>query len=280
MDASASADADGSIASYDWTFGDTSTGTGVTTSRTYAAGGTYAIKLTVTDNKGATGVQTKSVTVSTAQNQKPTAAFSSSVNNLALSFDGSGSTDTDGTIAGYAWTFGDGSTGTGKTVSHSYAGTGWFSVKLTITDNDGATDSITKQVKAGEPILAADGYARTTTSSWGSADTGGAWSLSGSTSRMSTDGSVGRIKLEAPGVGTTASLNSVSSTNVNVVSDISVDKLGSGSGIYATQSLRKQTAGSYGMTLVLKAGGALTLESSPHGERDRDVASERLWSVV
>ncbi len=50
------------------------------------------------------------------------------------------------------------------------------------------------------------------------------------TSRMSTDGSVGKIKLEAPATGTTALLNSVSSTDFNVVSDISVDKLGHGDG--------------------------------------------------
>ena len=258
VDASASTDSDGTIASYAWDFGDTSTDTGVTASRTYAAGGTYPIKLTVTDNR-VRRTQTKSVTVSAPQNQKPTAAFSSSVNNLALSFDASGSTDTDGTIASYQWTFGDGSTGTGATASHTYAGTGWFSVKLTITDNDGATDTITKQVKAGEPILAADGFARTATNSWGSADTGGAWSLSGSSTRMSVDGSVGRIRLEAPAVGTTASLNSVSSTNTNVVSDISFDKLGSGSGVYATQSLRKQTAGSYGFKLISTSDGKVSV---------------------
>ena len=57
VDATDSDDPDGTIESYDWDFGDTTSGTGVTTSRTYTAGGTYTIELTVTDNAGATDVE-------------------------------------------------------------------------------------------------------------------------------------------------------------------------------------------------------------------------------
>ena len=62
-------------------------------------------------------------------------------------FDGSGSTDADGTIAGYAWNFGDGSAhGTGATPSHTYAAAGTYTVTLTVTDDDGATDTVSHDV--------------------------------------------------------------------------------------------------------------------------------------
>jgi len=57
----------------------------------------------------------------------------------AISFDGSASYDSDGSIVSYQWDFGDGKTGSGKTVSHSYEKSGRYTVKLTVTDDDGAT---------------------------------------------------------------------------------------------------------------------------------------------
>ncbi|MDQ8168971.1 MAG: S8 family serine peptidase [Gemmatimonadota bacterium] len=57
----ASADTDGTIASYSWAFGDGTTATGANPTKTYGAGGTYSATLTVTDNVGATGTQTRSV---------------------------------------------------------------------------------------------------------------------------------------------------------------------------------------------------------------------------
>lgn len=53
-------------------------------------------------------------------------------------FDGSGSSDPDGTIASYAWDFGDGSTGSGAQVEHTYQSSGTFQATLTVTDNEGA----------------------------------------------------------------------------------------------------------------------------------------------
>lgn len=63
VDASASTDRDGSIASYAWNFGDCGSGSGVTASHTYTIAGTYTVTLTVTDNKGAKSNSTKQVTV-------------------------------------------------------------------------------------------------------------------------------------------------------------------------------------------------------------------------
>jgi serine protease len=63
FDGSGSGDSDGSITSYAWNFGDGTTDSGVTASRTYAAGGTYNVTLTVTDDDNATGSTSQSVTV-------------------------------------------------------------------------------------------------------------------------------------------------------------------------------------------------------------------------
>ena len=150
VDAAGSSDSDGTISSYAWTFGDGETGTGATASHTYAAGGTYDVKLTVTDDDGATTNLTKQVTVS-PPNVGPSAAFTSAGTELKISFDGSGSTDSDGTVASYAWDFGDDETGTGAEVEHTYATPGTYEVTLTVTDNDGATDTETKQVVANPP---------------------------------------------------------------------------------------------------------------------------------
>jgi PKD repeat protein len=61
----------------------------------------------------------------------------------SITFDGSGSTDLDGSIFSYDWTFGDGTTAEGVTVTHSYTAVGNYTVKLIVTDNGGSKDSDT-----------------------------------------------------------------------------------------------------------------------------------------
>ena len=81
-------------------------------------------------------------------NQSPTAVFTSQCTFLACSFNGSTSSDPDGTIASYAWTFGDSTQGSGATPQHTYAGQGTYTVTLTVTDNQGATNSVSHDVTA------------------------------------------------------------------------------------------------------------------------------------
>ncbi|TWD84439.1 PKD domain-containing protein [Kribbella amoyensis] len=87
-------------------------------------------------------------TVSTS-NQPPVAAFTSSCTNLTCTFDGSASSDAEGPIATYSWTFGDGGTGSGVRPSHTYSTAGTRNVTLTVTDGAGATGQVTHQVTAG-----------------------------------------------------------------------------------------------------------------------------------
>ncbi len=79
-------------------------------------------------------------------NQPPVASFTSSASGLVLSVNGSGSSDPDGSIASYAWTFGDGGTATGATASRTYAAAGTYTVTLTVTDNKGASSSKSQSV--------------------------------------------------------------------------------------------------------------------------------------
>jgi subtilisin family serine protease len=87
-------------------------------------------------------------------NQAPTASFTASCTGLTCSFNGSASTDTDGTIASYAWTFGNGASGSGATATQTYGQGGTYTVTLTVTDDAGATGTSTKQVTASAPATA------------------------------------------------------------------------------------------------------------------------------
>jgi len=93
-------------------------------------------------------------------NQPPTANFSFSCNALSCNFSNT-STDTDGSIASSAWTFGDGGSSSSSNPGHNYAAAGTYAVMLAVTDDDGASANISKNVTvaaAGAISLAATGY--------------------------------------------------------------------------------------------------------------------------
>lgn len=89
-------------------------------------------------------------------NQLPTADFTYSPIKPNVSqevyFDASASYDPDGTIASYLWDFGDSTTATGITTTHSYSAVGNYSVTLTVADNLGDISSITKIIEVISPI--------------------------------------------------------------------------------------------------------------------------------
>jgi alpha-tubulin suppressor-like RCC1 family protein len=83
-------------------------------------------------------------------NQAPTARITGSCTDLACPLSGSTSSDADGTIAGYAWDFGDGAKTTGPSPGHTYTAAGTYTVTLTVTDDDGATGTTSRQVTVSE----------------------------------------------------------------------------------------------------------------------------------
>jgi PKD repeat protein len=159
-----SSDSDGTIAHYQWKVDgvdQSNDNPNLTTS--FSPAGTYTITLKVTDNDGAVStVASHSITV----NDPPTAAFTSSpahpIPGQSVSFNAGGSSDPeDGTNLHYEWDFNGngfnndpGETDT-ATPSHSFSSAGTKSVSLRVTDQDGATDTISHDVNVNAPPTAA-----------------------------------------------------------------------------------------------------------------------------
>jgi PKD repeat protein len=143
---SGSSDSDGSVASYSWNFGDGSSGSGEFPNHPYASGGTYNYSLTVTDNDGVSSTPVQGTVTATLPDVPPVAAGSGSCSNLVCGFNGSGSSDVDGSVASYSWDFGDGSSGAGEFPSHTYSSPGTYTYSLTVTDDQGLTSLPTQGI--------------------------------------------------------------------------------------------------------------------------------------
>jgi PKD repeat protein len=143
FDGSGSTDADGSIVAWAWNFGDGNSGTGSSPTHTYQSAGTFTVTLTVTDDGGATNAASTTATITSAPIPPGANAggpYSGVVGSM-IGFDGTASSDADGTIVSYTWNFGDGGVASGPSPTHSYSVDGNFVVTLTVTDNDGLTGS-------------------------------------------------------------------------------------------------------------------------------------------
>lgn len=148
FNSSASSPANGT---FNWSFGDGTTGVGNSPTHRYAQAGSYTITLRVTNENGQAATTTRTITVS-ATSGDVTASFTFSPTtagvNQEVFFNASASLPTNGT---YAWNFGDGTAaGSGVTPTHRYAQAGTYTVTLTVTNSNGqsATSSRTITVSA------------------------------------------------------------------------------------------------------------------------------------
>ncbi|WP_354178700.1 PKD domain-containing protein [Arthrobacter sp. UYP6] len=248
----------GAGAIYAWDFGDGTTGTGIKPTHLYGLDGDYTVQLTVTSSDGSTASVNQQIRVT---NAAPAAVFTSSATGLIVAFDASGSTDVEADPAGYSWSFGDGTSGTGETIGHAYPRAGTYNVSLTVTDTDGATGIRTSQVTvspAAPAAYAQDVFGRSSASGWQSADLGGAYSYAGAAANFSVVDGMGRQRLASATLGVTAYLSAVTAVDTEVQVDMGLDKAATGGGTYQSVYARELPGkGSYSAKVRYMANGTV-----------------------
>jgi PKD repeat protein len=211
-----------------------------------------------------TGFRVMAVGADEPENAAPTAAFTATAAGLQVSVDGSASADPDGSVASYAWTFGDGTTGTGATAAHEYAAAGTYRVTLTVTDDTGATGETTQQVEvtapAEVPVLAGDAFGRTVSGGLGTADVGGAWTASAGGSRLSVTPGAAELALPGKGNNTGAYLGEVSETGADIRTSFRLSSMPTGGGTYLyVVGRRVDAANEYRVNVKVAADGRVSL---------------------
>ena len=224
------------------------------------AGGSHSYFIRVADPFGNSVTSpTVGINIAGSGNASPVASFTQSISGRTLSVDASSSSDNDGTVASYAWSWGDGQTGSGRTATHTYAAEGSYQVRLTVTDDDGASASTTKTVVIGESaVLASDAFGRTVSNGWGTADTGGPWTVNGTVSQFSVTNGQGVITLTTAGTGRSAYLGNVSAADTDVSAGIRVDKLANGTGLFVGTIGRRAGSSEYRLKIKIAPDGSVT----------------------
>jgi PKD repeat protein len=189
LDASGSSQTGGTITGYAWDFGDSTTGTGVKPSHTYAAAGSYVVTLVVTGSSTLQAQTSRTFSVTVPPNIAPTADFTftqgTGSDSLRANFYGTNSNDPDGTVTKWHWDFGNGQTYDAtrpQADGFYYSSGGTYTVTLTVTDDDGATGTVSKKITVvgvntpptasiTNAVIAAD--MRTVTVTYTSADSDG-----------------------------------------------------------------------------------------------------------
>ena len=148
-----STDSDGVIVSWYWDFGDEEVSNQYNASHIYADDGTYTVTLTVTDDDGAVNTIMKNIDIA---NVKPYASFSYEPSNPTINdtiYFTATSNDPDGKIVSWNWDLGYGSTSSEQNFSHKFDEGKLYRVTLTVTDDDGVSNSITRDIRVAAPDM-------------------------------------------------------------------------------------------------------------------------------
>jgi len=157
LDGSGSSDSDGTIVSYVWKENSSQIATGVSPAVSFSVG-VHSVELTVTDNDDATDTDTVSITVNAYVNQAPVADAGPDQTVIdvddsgseSVTLDGSGSSDSDGTISSYVWKEDSSQIATGVSPSVTLD-VGSHTIELTVTDDDSDTDTDTVAITVNAP---------------------------------------------------------------------------------------------------------------------------------
>ena len=146
-----SVDNDGSVVRWQWDFGDGASSSERNPSHLYAAAGRYDVLLVVTDDDGAADTRTHTANPEAPPppepNRSPDADFEVDCDELTCIFTDR-SRDEDGILVGWQWNFGDGTISNEQNPVHTYSEEGRYDVLLTVTDDDGATDTRDRRADA------------------------------------------------------------------------------------------------------------------------------------
>lgn len=222
-----------------------------------------ALQIRPDDNTSALAAN---VTVSQGQvPPAPTADFSwSQPSALTINF----SDASTGTVSQWAWDFGDGTSSSAQNPSHTYAAASTYSVKLTVTNAGGST-SKTQQVdvQAAPPppppnTVASDTFGRTVSGGWGSADTGGSYTVQGTAADYGVASGSGTMTVTSAGSTRFALLNTPSARDIDIVFRVAVNKVASGGNYIVYAVARRNSTNEYRPRIQLLSNGSVAVGAS------------------
>ena len=143
-------DSDGNVVQYSWQIDGQRVAGGSEFTLSFTEPAERVVRLTVTDDDGATASASQTVTVTeSVENQPPTADFAFDPSTPApgetVAFEATAS-DSDGDVGGYQWRIDGSVVAEGPDLEYAFPDRGEYTVALTVTDDDGATTSASREV--------------------------------------------------------------------------------------------------------------------------------------